>query len=199
MPNYDSLGIDTYSDLTYGMLFEKLLLKKKMITIGVYKYFSSVEKVQEIERESEFAHPDKKGNSFTSSSKNMNLSTSSSDSGFYYVVTSPDKKFKLDSNDKLFILTTTYPLNDKPITMVGEIEHYDTAGPRKRNNREIRKEMDIEGRNKIQKLNTKIGQIKETLFELRESTKTNGNSKKQISDAVAETIQTLLEKGRNSK
>ncbi len=199
MPNYDSLGIDTYSDLTYGMLFEKLLLKKKMITIGVYKYFSSVEKVQEIERESEFAHPDKKGNSFTSSSKNMNLSTASSDSGFYYVVTSPDKKFKLDSNDKLFILTTTYPLNDKPITMVGEIEHYDTAGPRKRNNREIRKEMDIEGRNKIQKLNTTIGQIKDTLFELRESTKTNGNSKKQISDAVAETIQTLLEKGRNSK
>ena len=115
------------------------------------------------------------------------------------MVTSPDKKFKLDSNDKLFILTTTYPLNDKPITMVGEIEHYDTAGPRKRNNREIRKEMDIEGRNKIQKLNTTIGQIKDTLLELRESTKTNGNSKKQISDAVAETIQTLLEKGRNSK
>ena len=68
-----------------------------------------------------------------------------------------------------------------------------------RNNREITQEMDIEGRNKIQKLNTTIGQIKETLFELRESTKTNGNSKKQISDADAETIQTLLEKGRNSK
>ena len=77
--------------ISFSKVFN-ILLQKKMIVIGVYRYGSLVKKRDE-EPENILIN-------------NLN------DSYFYYVVTAPEMSFKVSGKDKLFVISPDYPQFD---------------------------------------------------------------------------------------
>ena len=217
MPNLDNLGIYTYSQLSFGVIFEKLLQKKKMIVIGVYKYYSANERVTDKDRENELIHQsEKKIASFVSkdSSKNLiNVNQNSDDTTFYYVVTSPDRDFKLNLKDKLFVISSTYPsidangniqMNEEAkIDGLNVFQNDKNFGVndkyKKKEIRELKKEIDLEGERKLRKLNETMNNFKDIIKEVKASIQTlNKDSKDKISESIQSTIEAILKENKLS-
>jgi hypothetical protein len=92
--------------MTFMDVFQ-VLLKRKIIVIGVYRADNS-------NGQSTYSKPfGKLGSNLVGISHSfINFDKNPISSNFYYVVTSPEPSFKLNSRDKLFVLSQTYP-NDE--------------------------------------------------------------------------------------
>jgi len=87
------------SEINFKVVFQYLLMNKKMITIGVYK--------ENIKKKSILPlNESKKRKTLIKGGINI---FSNSEENFYYVVTSPSPDFKVTNRDKLFVMSTIYP------------------------------------------------------------------------------------------
>ena len=189
--------------------FEKLLHTKKIIVLGVYKsYYFEERPTPEVRTK----NPDIKvilnTDSALSSSGligegNINkkrTNTLKNEPNFYYVVTSPDKDFILNQNDKLFILSTIYPLMSEgeiildktfnkadTLEVIENLKNKPILQIRKKN--ELIKEIDMQGELKLRRLNESFEKIKKLTLEIKkEIYSLTSDIKLKISESINEVI-----------
>ena len=186
---------DNKSEINFKIVFQYLLMTKKMITIGVYK-----ENVK------------KKGNMTISETKKRKTLIkgginifSNSEENFYYVVTSPSPDFKVTNKDKLFVMSTIYPgknlgakvnLNnqiqkDEPFDIEkNEMEKLSN----KIRSFEAKQNLDQEGEKKLEHLNETIEEMKALLASTRKSLSNLGpEAKAKIEESIRATIQGIYD------
>ena len=185
MPNVDLFYIDNNNELSFETVFQQLLMKYKIIVIAVYKYYSSSERKEEDDSfnngETIFSQP-------TSVDDNDGNDSYLKSNSLYYVVTSPDKQYKLTNKDKLFVLSQQYiSVNEKGniITketfdeLLKEDENYDINYAKyhlnKKNKtkdlKEFKKENDVEGEKKLKTLSETISILNSELHEIHDDIK----------------------------
>ena len=182
------------SEINFKVVFQYLLMNKKMITIGVYK--------ENIKKKSILPlNESKKRKTLIKGGINI---FSNSEENFYYVVTSPSPDFKVTNRDKLFVMSTIYPgknLGGK-VNLNNQIQKDDNQFNMEKNeiekhsnkikSFEAKQNLDQEGERKLEHLNKTIEEMKELLASTRKSLCNLGpEAKAKIEESIRNTIQSI--------
>jgi len=183
------------AEINFKVVFQYLLMTKKMITIGVYK-----ENI--IKKGNNTLNETKKRKTLIKGRINI---FSSSEENFYYVVTSPSPDFKVTNKDKLFVMSTIYPGKNlgAKINLNNQIQKDDQFDIEKNeieklSNKiksfEAKQNLDEEGKKKLEHLNKTIDEMKELLASTKQTISNLGlEAKGKIEESIRTTIQGIYE------
>ena len=186
---------DNNSEINFKVVFQYLLMTKKMITIGIYK--ENVKK-----KVSATISESKKRKTLIKGGINI---FSNSEESFYYVVTSPSPDFKVTNKDKLFVMSTIYPGKNlgAKVNLNNQIQKDDQFDIEKNeieklSNKiksfEAKQNLDQEGEKKLEHLNETIEEMKALLASTKKSLSNLGpEAKAKIEESIRTTIQSIYD------
>ena len=179
-------------EIDFKEVFNYLLTQKKMITLGVYKEKSSKNDIINMD-------DSKKIKSFKK--RNSINNYTNFEEKFYYVVTSPSPDFKLESKDKLFVISIIYPgknlnntwnLNNKNNNQFNMDKNEIYKHTDNTNNIESKENLDKKGKKKLEKINDTIEEMESLLSITKESLYELGRKAKiDISESINSTIESI--------
>ena len=190
----DSEKSDNKSEINFKVVFQYLLMTKKMIAIGVYK--------ENIKKKSALPiNETKKRKTLIKGGINI---FSNSEENFYYVVTSPSPDFKVTNRDKLFVMSTIYPGKNfgAKVNLNNQIQKDDNQFNMEKNeiekhsnkikSFEAKQNLDQEGERKLEHLNKTIEEMKVLLATTKKSLCNLGpEAKQKIEESIRSTIQSI--------
>ena len=181
-----------YNKVKFEDVF-KIFIKMKIIVIGIYR-------AGEIN-----------SSNYSSDNKNSfnNIKDKKSNDIFYYVVTAPEDNFEVSSIDRLFVISPEYPdidsLNNLDINNKEDdyISSDDPVGNFKVHNKkieekkEIRREIDEEGEEKLKCFNEELKETKSLLDDIQSCIyKVQNDSEKIIANSIKKKLNNIVNKGK---
>ena len=184
-----------YNKIKFEDVF-KIFIHMKIIVIGIYR-------AGEINSSS---------SNFSSENKISynNVKEKKSNDIFYYVVTAPDENFEVSSIDRLFVISPEFPdidsLNNYDINNKDDDDYIssdDPVGNFKVHNKkieekkEIRREIDEEGEEKLKSFNEELKETKSLLEDIQSCIyKVQNDSEKIIANSIKKKLNNILKKGK---
>ena len=193
-PNY----LLSYGKVKFEDVF-KIFIQKKIIVIGVY-------------RAGEINSPSSNENksSLNIKIKNNNNNNNNNDI-FYYVVTAPEENFEVCSRDRLFVISPEYPdidilisneqNNNKDEDLISSddpVGNFKVHNKKVEEKKEIRREIDEEGEEKLKNFNEELKETKSLLDDIQKCIdKVHLDSEKIIGNSIKKKLNALM-KGKSN-
>ena len=187
--------------LIYGKVkFEdvfKIFIQKKIIVIGVYRQGEIISN-ENISGDNKISY------------NNIKLKNNN-ESSFYYVVTAPEENFEVSSKDKLFVIAPEYPdidslnngeqnnnNNEDLISSDDPVGNFKVHTKKIEEKKEIRREIDEEGEEKLKNFNEELKETKSLLDDIQNCIiKVQNDSNKIIANSVKKKLN-AISKGKNN-
>ena len=191
-PNY----LLSYGKVKFEDVF-KIFIQKKIIVIGVY-------------RAGEINSPSSNENKSSLNVKIKNNNNNNNDI-FYYVVTAPEENFEVCSRDRLFVISPEYPdidilisneqNNNKDEDLISSddpVGNFKVHNKKVEEKKEIRREIDEEGEEKLKNFNEELKETKSLLDDIQKCIdKVHLDSEKIIGNSIKKKLNALM-KGKSN-